>query len=140
MSAGTGIRHSEFNPSATDPVHLYQIWLLPRAAGLSPSYEQKAFPADQRHNRLRLVASPTGEAGSLTIQQDARLYLATLDPQQQVTHDLAANRHAWLQVLRGWVELNGQPLATSDGAAISNESRLNITAAEPAEVLLFDLA
>jgi hypothetical protein len=140
MSAGTGIRHSEFNPSATDPVHLYQIWLLPRAAGLSPSYEQKAFPADQRHNRLRLVASPTGDDGSLTIQQDARLYLATLDPQQQVTHDLAANRHAWLQVLRGWVELNGQPLATSDGAAISNESRLNITAAEPAEVLLFDLA
>jgi redox-sensitive bicupin YhaK (pirin superfamily) len=140
MSAGSGIRHSEFNPSATEPVHLYQIWLLPRAAGLAPSYEQKAFAAEERHNRLRLVASPSGEEGSLTIQQDARLYLATLDAGNHVSLELAAGRHAWLQVLRGAVELNGAALATSDGAAISDERQLAITATEPAEVLLFDLA
>jgi redox-sensitive bicupin YhaK (pirin superfamily) len=140
MSAGTGIRHSEFNPSATELVHLYQIWLLPSVAGLAPSYEQKAFTADERHNRLRLVASPTGEAGSLTIQQDARLYLATLNAGTTLTHELPTDRHAWLQVLRGAVTLNGTPLATSDGAAISDETHLTIAATEPAEVLLFDLA
>lgn len=140
MSAGSGIRHSEFNPSATEEVHLYQIWLLPRAAGLTPSYEQKAFADQERHNRLRLVASPTGEHGSLTIQQDARLYLATLDANQSLTHELAPGRHAWLQVLRGAVTLNERPLATSDGAAISDESQLTIAATQPAEVLLFDLA
>ena len=140
MSAGTGIRHSEFNPSESEPVHLYQIWLQPRAAGLPPSYEQKAIPADERHNRLRLVASPEGEEGSLTIQQDARLYLATLNPGTAVAHDLAAGRHAWLQVLRGAVEVNHQPLRTGDGAAISNESSLSIRATEPSEILLFDLS
>ena len=140
MTAGSGIRHSEFNPSADQPVHLYQIWLMPRAAGLEPSYEQKAFPAAERHNQLRLVASPAGDDGSLTIQQDARLYLATLDAELSVTYELPAGRHAWLQVLRGSVELNGLPLATSDGAAIGNESQLTITATAPAEVLLFDLA
>jgi len=140
MSAGRGIRHSEFNPSADQPVHLYQIWLLPRESGLEPSYEQKAFPAAERHNRLRLVASPAGDDGALTIQQDARLYLATLDADASVAHELPTGRHAWLQVLRGSVELNGKPLATSDGAAISNESHLTIKATAPAEVLLFDLA
>ncbi|MCI0357421.1 MAG: pirin family protein [Planctomycetaceae bacterium] len=140
MSAGRGIRHSEFNPSATEPVHLYQIWLLPRETGLSPSYEQKAFAESQRHNRLRLVASPTGDDGSLTIEQDARLYLATLDAGALVTHALTAGRHAWLQVLRGSVDLSGTPLATSDGAAISDETQVAITATSPAEVLLFDLA
>ncbi len=140
MSAGSGIRHSEFNPSVTDEVHLYQIWLLPRAAGLEPSYEQKAFSDEERHNRLRLVAAPTGEDGSLTIQQDARLYLATLDTGTKLTHDFTPGRRAWLQVLRGAVNLNDQPLATSDGAAVSDESQLIITATEPAEVLLFDLA
>jgi quercetin 2,3-dioxygenase len=139
MSAGTGIRHSEFNPSKTEPVHLYQIWLLPRASGLAPSYEQKAFAEDERKNRLRLVASPDGDDGSLTIQQDARLYLATLDAGIEVAHELAAGRHAWLQVLRGRVQLNGVQLATSDGAAIGDESNLTIQATEPAEVLLFDL-
>ncbi len=139
MSAGTGIRHSEFNPSKTDPVHLYQIWLLPRASGLAPSYEQKAFAEEERKNRLRLVASPGGDDGSLTIQQDARLYLATLDAGAQVAHELAPGRHAWLQVLRGRIQLNGGQLATSDGAAIGDESSLAIEATEPAEVLLFDL-
>jgi redox-sensitive bicupin YhaK (pirin superfamily) len=140
MSAGTGIRHSEFNPSTTEPVHLYQIWLLPRASGLAPSYEQKPFSAAERHNRLRLVASPGGDDGSLTIQQDARLYLATLDALARLEHSLAAGRYAWLQVLRGAVELSGTPLATSDGAAVSEESHLSVVATEPAEVLLFDLA
>jgi hypothetical protein len=140
MSAGSGIRHSEFNPSATEEVHLYQIWLLPRAAGLAPSYEQKVFSDEARRNRLRLVASPSGENGSLTIQQDARLYLATLDAGTKLAHDLAPGRHAWLQVLRGAITLNGQPLATSDGAAVSDETQLSIISSEPAEVLLFDLA
>jgi redox-sensitive bicupin YhaK (pirin superfamily) len=140
MSAGRGIRHSEFNPSATEPVHLYQIWLLPRETGLAPSYEQKAFPAAERHNQLRLVASPAGENGALTIQQDARLYLATLDRGATVTRDLERGRHAWLQVLRGAVTLNGTALTTSDGAAISSEARLAVAATEDAEVLLFDLA
>lgn len=140
MTAGRGIRHSEFNPSATEPVHLYQIWLLPRETGLAPSYEQKAFPVGERHNKLRLVASPAGESGALTIQQDARLFLATLDRGRSVAHDLESGRHAWLQVLRGAVTLNDTPLATSDGAAISSEDQLAIAATEEAEVLLFDLA
>ena len=140
MTAGRGIRHSEFNPSATEPVHLYQIWLLPRETGLAPSYEQKAFPVGERHNKLRLVASPAGESGALTIQQDARLFLATLDRGASVAHELESGRHAWLQVLRGAVTLNDTPLATSDGAAISSEDQLAIAATEEAEVLLFDLA
>lgn len=140
MTAGRGIRHSEFNPSATEPVHLYQIWLLPREAGLEPGYEQKAFAESERHNRLKLVASPGGDDGSLTIQQDARLYLATLDGGVSLTHTLPAGRHAWIQVLRGAIDLNGTALAAGDGAAISNESKLAIRATSPAEVLLFDLA
>ena len=140
MSAGTGIRHSEFNPSATEAVHLYQIWLLPRQSGLEPSYEQQAFPIEERQNRLRLVASPDAENGSLTIQQDARIYLATLDAETRLTQSLAEGRYGWLQVLRGSVDLNGTPLAVSDGAAIENERELRITAAERAEIMLFDLA
>lgn len=140
MTAGTGIRHSEFNPSPTESVHLYQIWLLPRASGLAPGYEQKAFAPDERHNRLRLVASPSGDDGSLTIQQDALLYLSTLDPGAEIAHTLEANRHAWLQVLRGSVKLNGTPLSASDGAAISDETGLSVRASQPAEILLFDLA
>ena len=149
MTAGSGIRHSEFNPSAEEPVHLYQIWLTPRALGLAPGYEQKAFDASERHNRLRLVASPAGDDGSLTIQQDARLYLASLDAKARLTHDLPANRHAWLQVLRGNVTLSTtaqqelrspEPLTAGDGAAISGERQLAIEATAAAEVLLFDLA
>lgn len=139
MSAGTGIRHSEFNPSATESVHLYQIWLLPDQQGLPPSYEQKAFPEAERQGRLRLVASPKAEDGSLQIHQDARVYLSTLEAGQEVRHDLSPGRHAWLQVLRGSVALSGHPLATSDGAAVSGESVLSIQAREPSEVMLFDL-
>ena len=139
MTAGTGIRHSEFNPSETEPVHLYQIWLLPRAAGLTPSYEQKAFAAEEQHNRLRVVASPDAREGSLTIHQDASVYLAKLEAGKSVEHPLAEGRHAWLQVLRGSVRLNGQPLVTSDGAAVSDERLLQVEADEAAEIMLFDL-
>ena len=139
MTAGTGIRHSEFNASQTDPVHLYQIWLLPEREGLEPSYEQKAFPQGERHNRLRLVASPDGRDGSLTIRQDARLFLGSLDQDQEVVYALPVNRHAWLQVLRGSVDLNGFALSAGDGAAISDELALKVRARGPAEVLLFDL-
>ena len=128
MSAGTGIRHSEFNPSSTEPVHLYQIWLLPNQKGLPPSYEQKTFPEDEKRGRLRLVASPDAQDGSLLIHQDARVYLSTLDGDQEIQHDLRPGRHAWLQVLRGAVELNGQLLHASDGAAVSDVTKLSILA------------
>ena len=140
MSAGTGITHSEFNPSPTEPVHLYQIWLFPRQDGIEPSYEQKRFEEVERHNRLRLVASPDAADGSLLIHQDARIFLSLLYADKQVTHELAPRRHAWLQVLRGQVSLNGQALQTSDGAAVSNETALEVKASDVAEVMLFDLA
>jgi quercetin 2,3-dioxygenase len=140
MSAGTGITHSEFNPSPSESVHLYQIWLFPRQDGIEPSYEQKRFEEVERHNRLRLVASPDAADGSLLIHQDARIYLSSLDAGNQMTHELDAGRHAWLQVLRGQVALNGQALQTSDGAAVSDETVLQIEASDDAEVMLFDLA
>jgi redox-sensitive bicupin YhaK (pirin superfamily) len=140
MTAGTGVTHSEFNPSQAEPVHLYQIWLLPEREGLEPSYEQKAFPESGRHNRLRLVASPGGHDGSLTIRQDARLYLGTLDGGHEVSHEMPPGRHAWVQVLRGGVTLNGLALAAGDGAAVSDEASLAVRAGGPSEVLLFDLA
>jgi quercetin 2,3-dioxygenase len=140
MTAGTGITHSEFNPSATEPVHLYQIWLEPEREGLEPSYEQREFPEPERKNRLRLVASPDGSDGSLTIRQDARLFLATLDGERSVTHQLSPGRHAWLQMLRGKVILNGVSLSAGDGAAVSQEPELAIRSDGASEVLLFDLA
>lgn len=139
MSAGTGITHSEFNPSATEPVHLYQIWLYPDRRGIEPSYEQKRFPESERKNRLRLVASPDAAEGSLLIHQDARVYLSTLDKGAGITHELSPARHAWLQVLRGSVSLNKVALATSDGAQVSDESSLSVHATSDAEILLFDL-
>jgi quercetin 2,3-dioxygenase len=141
MSAGTGVRHSEFNPSKTEPVHFYQIWLLPRATGIAPSYEQKLFPSGELRGRLRLVASPDGADGSLTIYQDARVYLATLDAGGAVNHELPPGRFAWLQVVRGRLKVNGLDLDTSDGLAVDEESHLEISAAgsEPAELMLFDL-
>ncbi|MEX0939529.1 MAG: pirin family protein [Pirellulales bacterium] len=140
MSAGTGIQHSEFNPSNSEPAHLYQIWLLPDQAGHEPSYEQKRFEDEGRHNRLQCVASPDGRDGSLTIHQDACVYLALLDPGMSIEHESAPSRHAWLQVLRGSVNLNGVQLDTSDGAAVSDEPRLQIQAVRPAHIMLFDLA
>jgi redox-sensitive bicupin YhaK (pirin superfamily) len=140
MTAGTGVRHGEFNPSDCEPVHLYQIWLLPDRKGLRPGYEQKAFPEEERRGTLRVVASPDGEQGSLRIHQDARLYLATLKAGEAVAHRLTPDRHAWLQVLRGRIVLNGQQLSEGDGAAVSNEAGLEIRGRDKGEILLFDLA
>ena len=139
MSAGTGVRHSEKNPSAEESVHLLQIWILPAERGIEPGYEQKSFAEDERRGRLRLVASPDGGEGSVTIHQDSRLYSTLLEAGQSVEHALAPGRHAWAQVARGAIEINGQSLAQGDGAAASEEERVVITASEPAEVLLFDL-
>ncbi|HVC94778.1 MAG TPA: pirin family protein [Pirellulales bacterium] len=140
MTAGTGVRHSEFNPSAKEALHLYQIWLLPERQGLPPSYDQRAFSEDERRGRLRLVASPDGADGSLTIRQDARIFLSSLDESESVSHEIQAGRHAWLQVLRGRAAVNGTPLETSDGAAISDERLLTVVGEQGAEVMLFDLA
>jgi redox-sensitive bicupin YhaK (pirin superfamily) len=140
MSAGKGIRHSEKNPSQTDAAHLLQIWILPQRTDLEPSYEQKTFPAEEKRGKLRLIAAPGGEDGSVTIHQDAKLYVSLLDPAQQVTHQLGNGRHAWLQVAKGAVELDGNRLTQGDGAAISHETKLSIKGLESAEILLFDLA
>src|SRR5213082_1990935 len=140
MSAGTGVLHSEFNPSKSEPVHFLQVWILPQARGLEPSYEQKHFPETEKLGRLRLIASRDGLEGSVTVHHDARVYAAVLEPGQRVTHTLGEGRHAWVQVARGAVTLNGQPLAEGDGAGASRESALILAATERAEVLVFDLA
>ena len=140
MSAGTGIQHSEFNPSVDKSVHFYQIWLIPAERDIEPSYEQKRFGEDELADTLRLVASPHGEDNSLTIHTDARIYLGKLNPGQSVEFSLAHSRHAWLQVLRGAATLNGNSMQTGDGAAISEESTLTIVATLDAEMMLFDLA
>ena len=139
MTAGTGIEHSEFNPSDSEPVHLYQIWLFPERRGLAPSYDQRAFAEMERQGKLRVVASPDGRDGSLTIHQDAEVFLTTLDAGNQVTHQLAPGRHAWIQVLRGAVKLQDVALSAGDGAMVSDESLVNLSAAHAAEVMLFDL-
>ena len=140
MTAGTGITHSEFNQSKSDEVHLLQIWILPSERGLTPSYEQKMFPIEQRNGRLCLIASPKSDNGAVTINQDVSLYTARLRPGKQVEHKLAQNRHAWVQVARGSVTVNGQPLEQGDGAAISDEAAVAIAAVDQADILLFDLA
>jgi redox-sensitive bicupin YhaK (pirin superfamily) len=140
MSAGTGVRHSEANPSREESVHLLQIWILPNKMGVEPSYEEKKFDDEEKRGRLRLVASPDGSLGSISMHQDARLYAALLDAGQEVAHELKPGRHAWVQVARGAVELNGQPLKQGDGAAVSQERELKIVGKEPSEILLFDLA
>jgi redox-sensitive bicupin YhaK (pirin superfamily) len=140
MSAGTGVSHSEFNASASEPTRFLQIWIEPEREGLPPGYEQREFSEEERRGRLRLVASRSGEEGSVTIHQDVRLYDALLAAGDEISHALEADRHAWVQVVKGAVEVNGTPLQTSDGAAVSAEASLNIKALEEAEVLLFDLA
>lgn len=140
MSAGTGVTHSEMNPSETEPVHLLQIWIQPERDGIKPYYEQKAFTQEERRGRLRLVAAPGGADGAVTLHQDARLYDALLAPNEVVTHRLARGRHAWLQVVKGAVAVNGTPLKAGDGAAISDEESLEVRADEESEILLFDLA
>lgn len=140
MTAGTGVRHSEFNPSPEEWVHLYQIWLLPERHGLKPSYEELSVGEEEKRGRFRLVASPNGADGSMTIHQDARLYLASLGPGQTIEHAIGHGRAAWLQVLRGRVSSFGNDLAAGDGIAITDESKVAVQAATPSEVLLFDLA
>jgi quercetin 2,3-dioxygenase len=140
MTAGTGVLHSEFNPDPAEPVHLYQIWLLPDRRGHTPGYAQKAFDAAKKRGRLGVVASPDGREGSLTIHQDASVYLAELAANEGVEHALATGRHAWLQVLRGRVTAGGHELGAGDGLAVSDEPALAVKASEDAEVMLFDLA
>ena len=140
MSAGTGVTHSEFNASQNEIVHFLQIWILPERSGLAPSYEQKAFPPDARRNELILVASPDGRRGSVTVHQDANLYLARLDAGSRVEVEIPPSRGAWVQVVRGSVALGDEKLAAGDGAARTGEKGMALTAAEDAEVLVFDLA
>ncbi|MCE9533359.1 MAG: pirin family protein [Planctomycetes bacterium] len=136
MTAGTGIQHSEFNPSKTVPVHLYQIWLFPRAKGLAPGYDQRVFPHE---NGLRLVASPDGRDDSFTIQQDAKVYLAKFAG-ESIVHTIEPGRHAWLQVLRGAVEVGPHQLKAGDGLAVSDEQWLTIESTGESEIMLFDLS
>jgi redox-sensitive bicupin YhaK (pirin superfamily) len=140
MTAGTGVRHSEFNPSATHGLHLYQIWLLPERRGLEPSYQELAPSESQKQGRFQLVASPRGDDGSMTIHQDARLYLTSLLPGRTVAHGIERGRAAWLQVLRGRVQFVGNDLSAGDGAAVTDEDTVTVQAVTPSEVLLFDLA
>jgi redox-sensitive bicupin YhaK (pirin superfamily) len=140
MSAGRGVRHSEFNASRTDSVHLLQIWIEPNVTGIEPGYEEKNFSDDEKRGRLRLIASPDGRDGSVTIHQDARVYAALLDGADMATHALAAGRRAYVHVARGTVKVNGQLLAGGDGARISKENSIVLSDAGKAEVLLFDLA
>jgi len=137
MTAGRGVMHSEFNPSQKEPVHLLQIWLLPERKGLDPSYEQLAFPDAELRGKFHLVAGPQAP---VTIHQDANLYIVRLDKGADAKHSIAAGRHAWVQIARGAVKLNGSVLKAGDGAAISDEAEIRVEAREPTEVLLFDLA
>lgn len=140
MSAGTGVRHSEMNASESELVHLYQIWILPEAEGIRPGYEQKLFAPEEKAGKLRLVASRGGEDGALKIHQDARVYNSLLSAGDELTHALEQGRHAWVQVVKGAVTVNGEALGEGDGAAVSDEAALVIRASEDAEIILFDLA
>jgi quercetin 2,3-dioxygenase len=140
MSAGTGVTHSEANASKTEPVHLYQIWMIPDKRGHQPAYDQKNFTEAEKRGKLRLLASPDGREGSVKIRQDNDLYATVLGAGESVQHALKPDRHAYVQVARGSVQLNGKPLETGDGAAISAEKSLQLTGVKDAEVLLFDLA
>ena len=139
MSAGTGVRHSELNASTSEPVHFLQIWIEPATTGIAPGYEQKAFSDEDKRGRLRLVASPDGADGSVTIHQDVRVYATRLAPGLEVVHRLAPGRHAWVQVARGALSLGGQRLGEGDGAAVSDESTLKLVGGKDAEALVFDL-
>jgi redox-sensitive bicupin YhaK (pirin superfamily) len=137
MTAGTGVMHSEFNPSPKVPVHLLQIWIVPERKGLKPAYEQLAFSDAELRGKFHLVAGPEAP---ITIRQDANLYIARLDAGTEATHRLESGRHAWVQIARGNVILNGKELKTGDGVAVSNESEVRVKATEASEALLFDLA
>ena len=140
MTAGTGVSHSEFNPSKTESVHLLQIWILPERRDLPPGYEQKTFTDEERRGSLRLIASSDAREGSVAINQDARVYAGILNADQKIDYQLAENRYAWLQIARGTIELNQAELRQGDGAGVSAEGNLSIVAHDQAELLLFDLA
>ena len=140
MSAGSGVAHSEYNASRSDPVQFLQIWIVPTERGIAPSYEQRTYPAAEKRGRLRLVASDDGRQGSVRIHADAALYAGLFDGDERAELALAPDRHAWVQVARGKVRVNGRELNEGDGAAISEESALRIEGGEQAEVLVFDLA
>jgi redox-sensitive bicupin YhaK (pirin superfamily) len=139
MSAGTGVQHAEFNGSKTEPVHFLQIWILPERPGIAPGYEQKTFPEDAKRGHLRLIGSPDGRDGSVTIQQDVELYASVLDAGGEIRRVLRNGRAVWLQVARGELELNGTRLSAGDGAAITDEVELAIAGGNRSELLLFDL-
>ena len=139
MSAGTGVSHSEFNPSAEKPVHFLQIWIEPNQRGVKPSYEQQTFSVEQKRARLRLIASPDGADGSVRIHQDARVYASVLEGDDAVTYALPAGRSAYVHVARGSVQLNGTALTAGDGAKINAEKEIRLSNGDGAEVLLFDM-
>jgi hypothetical protein len=138
MSAGTGVRHSEYNPSKANPVHFLQIWILPDRAGYTPSYEQKAFTKDDKDGKFRLVASQDGRDGSVTLHQDVALYAGCFGDGQSARHELATGRHAYVQVVRGTLDVNGQRLEAGDGASL--DESVQIGGGNASEVLLFDMA
>jgi redox-sensitive bicupin YhaK (pirin superfamily) len=139
MTAGTGVLHSEFS-SETDETHLLQIWILPDQVRLAPRYEQKKFPAEDKRGKLRLIASHGGDDGSITINQDVKLFASIMNSGEEVSYELARDRHAWLQLISGALNVNGEKLDAGDGAAISDETLLNLHAsADNTEFLLFDL-
>ncbi|MGE0736402.1 MAG: pirin family protein [Alphaproteobacteria bacterium] len=140
MSAGTGVLHSEYNPSPAEPVHFLQIWILPDKTGTKPGYQQKSFPDSEKQGRWRLVVSPDGADGSLTLHQDAKVYATLLNPGDVAPFELRPGRAAWLQVARGAIELGGKWLGEGDGAAITDESHISVAARDHAELILFDLA
>jgi redox-sensitive bicupin YhaK (pirin superfamily) len=140
MSAGTGVTHSEYNPSPDAPVHLLQIWITPEREGQPPSYEQREFSPEEQRGRLRLIASRDGRESSVTVHQDVEVYSAQLGEGDEASYELKPGRHAWVQVAKGSVSLNGGALEAGDGAAVSEESRLVFMADEPSEIILFDLA
>ncbi|MGI8503937.1 MAG: pirin family protein [Hassallia sp.] len=139
MSAGTGITHSEYNHSQTEPVHFLQIWILPDKQGLKPRYEQKAFPIEEKRGKLRLIAAKDGRDGAVTIHQDVDLYTSILEPGDVVNYHVQPHRYAWLQIAQGIATLNGEELRAGDGVQISVEEQLEISTQVGAEILLFDL-
>jgi len=140
MSAGTGVLHSEYNASQTDKAHLLQIWILPERNGIEPGYEQKLFPAAEKHNRWRLVGSPDGRDGSLTIHQDVLISATVLDANQSIEYAFASHRRGFVQVVRGDVEIDGHALSAGDALAAVDQDKLVIRATGPSELLLFDMS
>ena len=139
MSAGIGVRHSEFNHSNAELVHFLQIWILPERAGLEPGYEQRAFDAEEKRGQLRLVGSRDGRNGSVTIHQDVDMYATLLADPESITHELADGRKAWIQVACGSASLNDQRLDAGDGAAVVGPGTITLTGRSDAELLLFDM-